>query len=45
VAGTPDFLIAPPIESMLSRVADEIPTAPGFLFEPKWDGFRAVVKG
>jgi ATP-dependent DNA ligase len=43
VAGTPDFPIAPPIEPMLSKVAEEIPTAPGFLFEPKWDGFRAIV--
>ncbi len=28
---------------MLARVADEIPQADGFLFEPKWDGFRALV--
>jgi ATP-dependent DNA ligase len=28
---------------MLAKVAEEIPTAPGFLFEPKWDGFRAIV--
>ncbi len=39
----PDFAIAPPIEPMLSKVAEEIPQAPGFLFEPKWDGFRAIV--
>jgi ATP-dependent DNA ligase len=37
------FAIAPPIEPMLAKVADELPTAPGFLFEPKWDGFRALV--
>jgi ATP-dependent DNA ligase len=38
-----DFPIPPPIEPMLSKVADALPTAPGFLFEPKWDGFRAIV--
>ena len=37
------FPVAPPIEPMLSKVAEEIPAAPGFLFEPKWDGFRAIV--
>src|SRR6266545_3780243 len=38
-----DFPIAPPIEPMLSRVAEELPVAHGFLYEPKWDGFRAIV--
>ncbi len=28
---------------MLAKIADAIPTEPGFLFEPKWDGFRAIV--
>ena len=37
------FAIAPPIEPMLAKIADELPTAPAFLFEPKWDGFRAIV--
>jgi len=37
-----DFPIAPPIEPMLSKVADTIPSGP-FLYEPKWDGFRAIV--
>ena len=32
-----------PIEPMLAKVADEIPPEGGFLFEPKWDGFRALV--
>jgi ATP-dependent DNA ligase len=34
---------SPPIEPMLAKLTDEIPPAPGFLFEPKWDGFRAIV--
>jgi ATP-dependent DNA ligase len=37
------FAIAPPIEPMLARLAEEIPTGDGFLYEPKWDGFRAIV--
>jgi ATP-dependent DNA ligase len=28
---------------MLAKIADELPAADGFLFEPKWDGFRAIV--
>ncbi len=28
---------------MLAKIADEIPPAGEFLFEPKWDGFRAIV--
>ena len=35
--------IAPPIDPMLARLADELPTGEGFLYEPKWDGFRAIV--
>ena len=38
----PNFPIAPPIEPMLAKLTDELP--PGdFLYEPKWDGFRALV--
>jgi ATP-dependent DNA ligase len=37
------FAIAPPIEPMLAKLANELPTAETFLFEPKWDGFRAIV--
>jgi ATP-dependent DNA ligase len=28
---------------MLAALADELPASAGFLFEPKWDGFRALV--
>ena len=28
---------------MLAKVAAELPQGEGFLFEPKWDGFRAIV--
>ena len=35
--------ISPPIEPMLAKIADELPPEGGFLYEPKWDGFRALV--
>ncbi|MCU1459717.1 MAG: ATP-dependent ligase [Actinomycetia bacterium] len=28
---------------MLAKLTRDLPTGPGFLFEPKWDGFRAIV--
>jgi len=37
------FAITPPIEPMLAKLADELPDGGEFLFEPKWDGFRAIV--
>jgi len=37
------FAIAPPIEPMLAKLAEELPTGEAFLYEPKWDGFRAIV--
>ena len=37
------FPLVPPIEPMLARLADELPAGNGFLYEPKWDGFRAIV--
>ncbi len=40
--GTP-FPIAPPVEPMLAKLAETLPTSGSFLFEPKWDGFRAIV--
>ena len=32
-----------PIEPMLAKLVDALPPADGVLFEPKWDGFRAIV--
>jgi ATP-dependent DNA ligase len=37
------FAIEPPIEPMLAKLAESLPTGEGFLYEPKWDGFRAIV--
>jgi ATP-dependent DNA ligase len=42
VSATP-FPIAPPIAPMLAKLSTELPSGEGFLFEPKWDGFRAIV--
>src|SRR6185295_626643 len=37
------FPIEPPVEPMLAQLADRLPQDGGCLFEPKWDGFRAIV--
>ncbi len=33
----------PPLEPMLAKLKDSIPRDEGWLYEPKWDGFRAIV--
>src|SRR5207248_7287803 len=33
----------PPLAPMLSAAADGLPSDDGWLFEPKWDGFRTLV--
>jgi ATP-dependent DNA ligase len=38
----PGSVLKPPIEPMLAKLADELP-AGDYLYEPKWDGFRAIV--
>jgi ATP-dependent DNA ligase len=40
-AGTP-AAIEPPIEPMLAKLSETLPDEDGYLFEPKWDGFRAI---
>jgi ATP-dependent DNA ligase len=35
-------VVSPPVEPMLAKLADELPSG-DYLYEPKWDGFRAVV--
>jgi ATP-dependent DNA ligase len=37
------FLIEPPVLPMLAKRVDAIPAVEGWSFEPKWDGFRAIV--
>jgi ATP-dependent DNA ligase len=36
----PGLAVKPPVEPMLAKPADDLP-AGAYLYEPKWDGFRA----
>ena len=38
-----DLAIQPPVKPMLAKLARKIPDGDGWIFEPKWDGFRCVV--
>ena len=35
--------VEPPIEPMLAKIAETLPGSGDWLYEPKWDGFRAIV--
>jgi ATP-dependent DNA ligase len=37
------YPIEPPIPPMLAKPTPSIPTGDGWIYEPKWDGFRALV--
>jgi ATP-dependent DNA ligase len=37
------FPLKPPIEPMLAKLTHAIPDGDGWMYEPKWDGFRALV--
>lgn len=37
------FSLAPPIAPMLAKNVDRLPAGGGLMYEPKWDGFRALV--
>lgn len=37
------FPIDPPVEPMLAKLSEALPGGSGFLYEPKWDGFLAIV--
>src|SRR3954467_11269615 len=34
--------LSPPLLPQLAKSAKALPTGPGWVYEPKWDGFRAV---
>ena len=38
-----DLPVMPPVSPMLAKSVKEIPDGPGYLYEPKWDGFRCIV--
>jgi len=33
----------PPVEPMLAKLSGELPEGEGWIYEPKWDGFRTLV--
>jgi ATP-dependent DNA ligase len=35
--------VVPPIRPMLARRVSEVPDGEGWIFEPKWDGFRSLI--
>ncbi len=35
--------VLPPVSPMLAKLLRELPVAQGMAYEPKWDGFRAIV--
>jgi ATP-dependent DNA ligase len=43
MAGSSSNAVVPPVEPMLAKLADALPPEGAFLYEPKWDGFRAIV--
>jgi ATP-dependent DNA ligase len=38
-----DLPVAPPISPMLAKRVEALPSGEGWIFEPKWDGFRTLV--
>jgi ATP-dependent DNA ligase len=38
-----DLPVLPPVRPMLAKSVPDVPEGPGFLYEPKWDGFRCIV--
>src|SRR5215510_2200459 len=38
-----DLPVNPPIRPMLAKRVGELPPGEGWIFEPKWDGFRTIV--
>ena len=38
-----DLPVNPPILPMLAKLVGELPPGDGWIFEPKWDGFRTLV--
>src|SRR4026208_1473001 len=38
-----DLPVNPPVQPMLANRVGELPPGEGWIFEPKWDGFRTLV--
>ncbi|HUF32318.1 MAG TPA: ATP-dependent DNA ligase [Acidimicrobiales bacterium] len=41
--GGMDLPVNPPVSPMLAKLARDLPTGDGYVYEPKWDGFRGIV--
>jgi ATP-dependent DNA ligase len=41
--GSVHLPVNPPILPMLAKRIDELPAGQDWIFEPKWDGFRALI--
>jgi ATP-dependent DNA ligase len=37
-----DLPVMPPVKPMLAKASDALPEGDGWLYEPKWDGFRCI---
>jgi ATP-dependent DNA ligase len=38
-----DLPVLPPVSPMLAKLTPGLPTGAAYVYEPKWDGFRAIV--
>src|SRR5688500_20257357 len=43
MSGGLNLALNPPILPMLAKRVSELPTGDDWIFEPKWDGFRALI--
>ena len=41
--GGVDLPVQPPVKPMLAKPVSAVPHSPGYLYEPKWDGFRCII--
>ena len=41
--GRVELVVSPPILPMLAKRIEELPAGENWIYEPKWDGFRAIV--
>ena len=42
-AGVVALPLQPPVRPMLAKLTTAMPEGDGWLYEPKWDGFRCIV--
>src|SRR6202158_356863 len=43
IVGVVNLPVTPPVLPMLAKRIDDLPTGQTWIFEPKWDGFRALI--